>query len=339
MRKWMVVALCAGLWATPVLADVSKSPGTAHNKLEKTEALSWPLPWKAGTTLTYDETYESTKRKGERVERISGATTTQISVVKADEQGFLQRWRWSAGGYRFDNIDPAQQAILNGLAGALKGVPLDVRLDRDGAFESIANIEQFQPVIREHLEKALKAGVTEAAAKANANPQKLAEANARLAPMLEMLSGKEFVSGLLSKSPQAYNFMGAGGLVLDEEVEYEDLGQNPFGGEPIPMLGKIKVSRKVDAPGFVEAHWTVTLHPTKSVPIFTEAVKKLLGSVAPEQSDAVSKAMPKSIDISTEVTFLIDTATGIVHRMARAERKNIGDKQETESTTLTLRKQ
>lgn len=328
MGKWMAAVLLAVACAAPLQAQ--------NNRHNNDIALDWPLPWRAGVVLTYDETSESSKRKGDKVERSSATVTTRVSIVRADETGFLQRWQWSDGSYRFDDTDPAEQAMVRSLAAAFKDVPLDVRLDREGAFLSIANIGQFQPAMRELLGKAVREAAAGRVAQANAEEKAATERG--LAAMLDTITGEAFVSAMLSKQPQAFNFMGAGGLVVDQLVEYEDEGQNPIGGAPFPMLGTILVSHAADAPGFVEAHWTVKLHPVKSVPVIADTVAKLFGDALPAGTDAaVRKALPKTIDIGTDTTYLIETATGIVHRMVRIERKNIADRQETETTTLRLR--
>ena len=141
-----------------------------------------------------------------------------------------------------------------------------------------------------------------------------------------------------TKGPGPLAALAANREVVDQLVEYEDEGQNPIGGAPFPMLGTILVSHVADAPGFVEARWTVKLHPVKSVPVIADTVGKLFGDTLPAGTDAaVREALPKTIDIGTDTTYLIETATGIVHRMVRIERKNIADQQETETTTLRLR--
>lgn len=340
MRKSIVAALFAVLTVTPALAEVPKKADKPIVPA-KQEAPTWPLPWKPGAKLVYDERSETVERKDGKTERMASTATATISAVRADGDGVVQRWQWSDYHYTFENIDATTEAVVRGLADALGNVPLDVRLDKDGNFAAVLNAAAFQPVIREHLGNSFRAGVVKAAADAQEKPtpEALAKLDTQLAPMLDMMSSEAFVTTLLSKEPQAFNFMGAGGITLNEEIEYDDQGQNPVGGEPIPMIGRLKVS-PAQQQGFVEVHWTLDMDPERAAAIIGDVAQKLLGEKA-EASDkaALSKAMPKTVDIGTNTTFLIDTATGIVHRMVRVERKNIGDKQESESTTLVLRKQ
>lgn len=327
MGKWMAAVLLAVACALPAQAQ--------NNRHNNDLPLDWPLPWRAGVALTYDEVHESSKRRGDQVARSSATATTRVSIVQADEDGFLQRWQWSDGHYRFDGVDPAEQAVVQGLAAALKDVPLDVRLDREGAFLGIGNIGQFQPVMRELVGKAMR-GAAAGRAAAGTDQQVVER---EVAAMLDVLTSEAFVSAMLSKQPQAFNFMGAGGLVVGQQVEYEDAGQNPTGGAPFPMLGTVLVSHAADAPGFVEARWQLKLHPVKAVPVIADSVGKLFGNALPAGTDAaVREALPDTVDIGSDTTYLIETATGIVHRMVRTERKNIADRQETETTTLRLRR-
>lgn len=340
MRKWIVAALCAAIWVTPVLADVSRK-ADAPNVPARQEAPTWPLPWKPGAKLVYDERTESVERSDGKVERMASTSTATISVPRADGDGVVQRWQWSDIHYTFENIDATTETAARGLADALANMPLDVRLDKDGNFAAVLNTADFRPVIREHMGKAFRAGMAKAAAdaKEKPDPELMAKLDAQLAPMLEMMSSETFVTTLLSKEPQAFNFMGAGGVALNEEIEYDDQGQNPAGGEPIPMIGRLKVSPSQQK-GFVEVHWTLDMDPEQTAAVIGDVARKMLGNEATaDDKAAVSKAMPRTVDIGTDTTFLIDTATGIVHRMVRVERKNIAEKQETESTTLTLRKQ
>lgn len=329
MRHWLASMACVLACALPVQAG--------NNRHNNDVALTWPLPWRAGVQLTYDETTESSKRRGDKLEHASASATTRVSIVRADGEGFLQRWQWSEGSYRFDNAGTTDQAVLRSLEAALQGLPLDVRLDREGAFLSVANLDQFQPVIRELLGKAMR----EAAAPATGSKIDAAD-EARLQrgldAMLATLTSEAFIAATLAKQPQAFNFMGAGGLVVGQQVEYEDTGQNPIGGAPFPMLGTILVTHAAGKPGFVEAQWTVKLHPTKAVPVIADTVSRMLGAALPEgAAAAMRQALPKSVDIGSDTTYLVDTATGIVHRMVRIEHKNIADRQETQTTTLRLR--
>ena len=220
-------------------------------------------------------------------------------------------------------------------------MPLDVRLNQDGNFSAVLNTADFQPVIREHMDKAFRAGMAKAAAdaKKKPDPELMAKLDAQLAPMLDMMSSEAYVTTLLSKEPQAFNFMGTGGVALNEEFEYDDQSRNPVGGEPVAMIGRLKVSPSQQK-GFVEVHWTLDMDPEQAAAVIGDVAQKMLGDkAAADDKASVGKSVPKTVDIGSDTTFLIDTATGIVHRMVRVERKNIGDKQETESTTLTLRKQ
>ena len=136
-------------------------------------------------------------------------------------------------------------------------------------------------------------------------------------------------------TPAQLNALLAGGMVPGQVYEIEDLGENPLGGDPYPMLGNVRVTVDAADPRFLNAEWKIALHPTKSAPLLWAAVEKLTGTPFPAE---LRQGLPRQIDVHTELDVRIERATGIVQRMHRVETRKIMDSLETKTTTMTLRR-
>ncbi len=76
-----MMCVCA-LLAGPALAQTEKASDELH----------WPLPWRAGVVLEYDQQYESTNRRDGKDFTVTGTDVLELRIMRADEAGFVQRW-------------------------------------------------------------------------------------------------------------------------------------------------------------------------------------------------------------------------------------------------------
>jgi len=300
--------------------------------------ITWPLPWKAGTTLVYDKT-TVTDKQAKGISKIRNySDTTTISIVQARDDGFLQRW--TSHDIRTDSpgASPAELAIEREAVQRMSAIPLDVQLDGQGLFVRIANLGELQPIYREVLRLGMELGIARSTAQiadAAQREQAIAKARAATVPTLERMASEAVLNNLVAPQPLSYNYFAVGGMVPGQVYEIEDLGENPLGGEPYPMLGSVLVNADPADPRFLIAEWKIVLHPQKSAPLLWAAVEKLTGTPFPAE---LRQGLPRQINVHTELSVRIERATGIVQRLRRVETRQIQDNREVKTTTLELRR-
>lgn len=300
--------------------------------------ITWPLPWKIGTTLVYDKT-TITQKQSKGVSKVRNySDTTTISIVQARQDGFLQRWTSHDIKTESSGVTPAEQAIEREGVQRLSAIPLDVELDGQGLFVRIGNLSSLQPVYRDVVRLGMELGIARSAAGITDDAQReqaIAQARAAGAATLERMTSEPVLNNLVAPQPLSYNYFAVGGMVPGQVYEIEDLGENPLGGDPYPMLGNVRVTVDAADPRFLNAEWKIALHPTKSAPLLWAAVEKLTGTPFPAE---LRQGLPRQIDVHTELDVRIERATGIVQRMRRVETRKIMDSLETKTTTMNLRR-
>jgi hypothetical protein len=301
-------------------------------------ALSLPLPWKPGLVLEYDSENIEASRQGDVARETRSTAITTVSIEQARTDGFLQRWSSRDGNVVFSGVPESEQRLLRQTAAAMGDLSLDIGLDATGAVTDIVNLQALLPPFRKAMQEAMQLGLDESL-KAITDPvqrdKAATEANAKMAQLLDAMAGERVLRNLLIETPGAYNFFAGGGLELDADYEYAEQGDNPFGGDPFPMLARMRLSYDPDDAELLIAHWSSRLDPEKSAPILWAAVEKILQSPLPAEE---RKGLPKQIDIHTEIDYRIERATGIVHFLRMTVTRAIADRSKVKTVTLRLRR-
>lgn len=331
MKRWIpvVFALTASIALVWSLAakEYSKAPA---------EAVDWPLPWAKGVSLDYDAS-------GERIIEVKGVgnrvvTTgvTRIRIIGEDAQGFVQSWATLDSDTRYEKVSDAGQLMLQELAASMGDMPLEVRLAPDGSYAGIANLDlihkRFSAVAKPQFERIL----------ANGGKPMAQGVRAGLQNVFDLLTTRQVLEMQLSTVPAAYNFVSRGGLVLEQEYQYEDQGPNPQGGEAYPMTGRMTLHKDELHEGWLLMEWSLGIDRERGGEILSAAARSLLGDAfladgGKDAQDAIAQ-MAGNIDIGSSTRFRIDPATGIVQWMQLVQRKRVGDRNEVRTATLTLRK-
>lgn len=300
--------------------------------------IEWPLPWRAGVVLEYDQQYTSTDRRDGRDHTVSATDVVRISIVRADEDGYVQRWVSTDPAYDLTAMPEEMRLAVGTAAEAFRDLPMDVRLDAEGAYVGVLDVAALQSRYREALEQAF------ADVAGRADPALPAETRALLSKMTDALTAPAVIEQQFAELPAAYNFVAGGGLAPEVEYRYDDTGTSPLGGESIAMRNRMSLAA-TDDPDVYALHWRIEPDNAAITAIIRRFVDDLmqdqLKAAGPEQEAAYATAMAelgKRADFNTTVTYLVDGTTGVVQRMEHVQVKRIGNKDETSRTVLTRRR-
>lgn len=298
--------------------------------------LAWPLPWKTGLVLDYDKSTVTSKqvRGVEKIRRYSDVT--RISIVSAGADGYLQRW--SSRDVSIDNpgAPPAELAAERDAVQRMSALPMDVRLDAQGLFSRISNLEALQPVYRQIVQQGMERGILQSVAGIAdplAREQALAKARAGNAAALERATSVAVLGNQMTPQPLSYNYFAVGGMVAGQRYEIEDMGES-LTGEPLPMLATVRVIEDPDDKRYLVGQWTLAPHPRKAAALLWANLETLTRTPVPA---AQKQGLPPQLDVRTDLMVRIERATGIVHSLRRVETKQVLDSREVKTTIMQRR--
>lgn len=327
-------ALLAMAWGGAIAQD-----GEDAADAGATAAITWPVPWRAGVRVEYDQTYRSESVRNGTTVLVTGSDRTSVEIVRADTGGFVQRWTshspkldTSALPAEMADMGGTMQAALNAMA----GIALDVRLDPEGTYQGIANLDE----VHAQYSAALRSMFASLVEKASANEA----ARDTLENVLDMLTARAVMEQQLGEQPAAYNFVAGGGLELDAQYTYDDEGTSPIGGKPIRMKNRMQLTQAQD-PDFYALRWEVEPDLEATTAMIEQAARQMMApqleqadaQAAPE-FDAALKSLRGNARFATTVDYLIHRDNGIVERMQHVQVKRFGQKDDTTTTTYQRRR-
>jgi hypothetical protein len=299
--------------------------------------VEWPLPWQAGTTLEYDHAYASTNRRDGQDYTIKATDVTRISVERADSDGYVQRWVSTDPTYDLSALPEQARLAITAAAEALRDLPLDVRLDADGAYLGLLDVETLRKQYREAMEASF------ARIMAPHAEQLPADAEALIVRMIDTLTAPAVVEQQFAEIPAAYNFIAGGGLSPGVEYAYEDQGVNPLGGESIAMHNTLAMS-VADRQGVYEVRWRIEPDVHALALAIERAAGEMLGDALASAGEAqqaeaaeTMAAARRDAEFTTTVTYRVEASSGVVQRMEHVQVKRFGNKDETTTNVLTLK--
>lgn len=302
------------------------------------DQVEWPLPWQVGTTLEYDHAYVSTNRRDGQEFTIKATDVTRISVERADREGYVQRWVSTDPKYDLSALPEQARLAITAAAEALRDLPLDVRLDAEGAYQGLLDLETLRQQYREAMETSFER-IMEPHAE-----QLPADAEAMIARMIDTLTAPAVVEQQFAELPAAYNFIAGGGLSPGVEYAYEDQGVNPLGGEAIAMHNTLTMS-DTDRQGVYEVRWRIEPDIQALALAIERAAGQMLGDALASASEAQQAEAAETMatarrdaKFSTTVNYRVDASSGVVQRMEHVQVKRFGNKDETTTNVLTLRR-
>lgn len=331
--RWVVAAATLALCATGAAAE--KRSFSKTSSLPDPDALSWPVPWKPGMVLVYDQHHESERVEGEHVLRMTGTDVVELRLSGRGDGGWVQRWIGRDPRLQADGLPPQVEKMMAAAVVSFRDLPIDVALNASGHFENVANLPDVQPRYRRALQGMFDTLLAELKGKPGAD-----QAEVMFARMVDTASSPAVLESQLGETPAAYNFVTSGGLVPGRQYDYDDEYANPIDGELIASRNSLLLTRAADEPGAVDVRWTVRPDPEGTTAAVMRFVERTMpaSAMTDTERDAFAAKLKADAEFVTEVSYRVDPASGIVQRMELVQRKHFAGKREKERTTLVLRR-
>lgn len=339
-KGWNRLAVVAMMLASclPLSAKEKQAPSKTAS-IPEPDALEWPLPWKPGMVLTYDQHYTSEEAKDDVSVRVTATDVVELRMTPRVGGGWVQSWTGREPKLHSEGLPPQLHRMMAAAVESFRDLSIEVALDAEGHFENIANLPDVQPRFRRTLQGMFDGMLAEMKGKPGSD-----EAEVTFARMVDAMSAPAVLESQLGETPAVYNFVSGGGLAPDRQYDYADEYANPLDGEMIASANTLRLTRPADAAHLVDVHWIVRPDLDGITGVITRFVDRTLqGQAQAKAQDEKARAkmvaaLRDGAEFVTEVTYRVDPASGLVQRMDMVQRKRFGVKQETERTTLQLRR-
>ena len=243
-------------------------------------------------------------------------TAVTVKVLSASARGFIVEWR--PGRSSIDGpgatIDPA----LMTAAQLVGDVSMKLTLGADGEFEGVENEAELLPKLQSLIDVVVRENVKTMSAE---------EADRFRAFMKQMLPPAVLVT-MISKDAETYLSMYGVALARGESVEAQLEQPNPFGGDPIPAVLKVRMSEVTADAATLDS--STTFDPVALTRFTLGLIEKSAGQKAPEE---VAKMRLELID-SGKVVF--DRKLGLIRDVDVTRGMAFGPAKRTERLRITL---
>ena len=298
--------------AAAVLCVLSVPAFAADDVAAEAPKVKWVLPWKADTALTYEVEDVDTQVRGGKTTRYRTTSTAHVAIKEVKKDGFLQTWKYE--GSKFDLLE-GDQALrpmfeqVQASAKALEAATLEVKLDKDGMFAGLRNLDavtrQLHAVMGPVMLVAAEAQVAQIESEQEREAAR-AKLKADMGGAFDKVFTPAVVEGMVTRRIQDY--VGFHGLELEPDQAYELDTElpNPAGGAPFPAKLQFSMSVDEEDPDDLYVSYDMVVDPEKAAAAAMGVAEKLAGRKIDEK-DAV-----KSVDITDEGLFVVHRPTGIV---------------------------
>lgn len=288
-------------------------PAFAAEEAAEAPKVKWVLPWKAGTALTYEmEDLESQETPGKKSSHRT-TSTTHVAIAEANDDGFLQTWKFEDSKIEVlegDEMTRQMMAQLEASARALENVALEVKLDREGMYTGLRNLDTVTQQLRELMTPVMTlAGEAELAKIKDEKARQAAREKAKPAvqAMMETLLAPAMVEGMVTRRIQDY--LGFHGLELEPDQAYEVDTElpNPLGGAAFPAKLQFSMSVADDEPDDLYVSYDLVIDPEKVAAAAKDVVTRIAGKDAGIAKDAI-----QGVEVGDEGLFVVHRPTGVV---------------------------
>ena len=283
--------------------------------------ISLPVPWKEGMQLHYRSRSSNEKVKGKLHTRIQTQDTTELSILEAGPQGFVQQWRSLAPEVAVtgdgDQVANERQ-VAQALVARFRALPMQAELDEKGAYRGLRNWQQLGAAMREVMLPVL---VAQNAARKDLAGTKRDELQAMLAPALERLTTQAAVDASLGRQMAIFNYFTAVNIPRGKPLTYEDNLPSPWSSDVIPSRGSFEVVEEDAKAGTVTIRWQQGIDPVKG----RDAVWKVVGALGIRRTDGTgSNGLPKGMVLKDEATVVLSRTSGLPLRLEHRREVALG---------------
>ena len=243
-------------------------------------------------------------------------TAVTIKVLSASARGFVVEWR--PGRSLVDGLGAKIDPALTTAAQLIGDVSLKLALGVDGEFEGVENEAELLPKLQSLIDALVRENVKTMSAE---------EADRFRAFMKQILPPAVLVA-LISKDAETYLSMYGVALARGESVEAQLEQPNPFGGDPIPAVLKLRMSEVTADTATLDT--STTFDPAATAKFTLGLIEKGAGQTVPEE---VAKMRLELIDTG-KVVF--DRKLGLIREVHVTRGIAFGPGKRTERWVITL---
>ena len=283
--------------------------------------VSLPVPWQQGMQLRYRSQSSNEKVKGKLHTRIQTQDTTELSILEAGAQGFVQQWRSLAPEVAVtgdgDQV-AAERKLAQALVARFRSLPMQAQLDAKGAYRGLRNWQELGAAMREVMLPAL---VEQTSARKDMAGTSKQELQGMLAPALERLTSQSAIDASLGRQVAIFNYFTAANIPRGKPVTYEDNLPSPWSSDLIPSRGSFELVGEDAKAGTITIRWKQGIDPVKG----RDAVWKVVGALGIRRTDGTgSNGLPKGMVLKDEATVVLSRTSGLPLRLEHRREVALG---------------
>ena len=274
--------------------------------------VSLPVPWKQGMVVRYRSSSSNEKTKGQLHTRIQTQDLTELRILEADANGFVQQWKSLQPEVAVTGDGDQvvrERKVAKALVARFRSLPIEANLDARGAYRGLRNWEALGAAMREVMLPAL---VEQGAARKDLAGTKPEELQARVAPALDRMTTQAAVDASLGRQAAIFNYFTAAQLARGKKLSYEDNLPSPWSADIFPSKGSFELIEEDARAGTVTIRWQQGIDAAKG----REAVWRMADALGITRSAGVGgDGLPKGMLLKDEATIVLKRDTGLPIRL------------------------
>jgi hypothetical protein len=270
--------------------------------------VSLPVPWKEGMVVRYRSQSSTDKTKGQLHSRLQTQDVTELRILQADANGFVQQWKSLSPEVAVtgdgDQVN-TERKVAKALVARFRTLPIEANLDAKGGYRGLRNWQALGDAMREVMLPAL---VEQSAARKELAGTSKEELQSRLAPVLDRLTSQAAIDASLGRQAAIFNYFTAANIERGKKVTYEDSIPSPWSSDVIPSKGSFELIAEDAKAGTVTIRWQQGLDAGKG----REAIWRMAGALGFDRDKGMGPdGLPKGLVLKDEATVVLERASGL----------------------------
>ena len=272
-------------------------------------AISLPIPWQQGMHVRYKSVSVQEKVRAGKHQRVETRETSALDITRVDREGFVQVWHSENPSVQVTGDTTtiaADRALAEQLLNRFRNLPLQARLDRQGAYKGIVNWQDVAIAMREVMLPML---VRQAHARPDLAKSDEAKLAAMLTPALQRMTGEQAINSTVGRQIALFNYFTAASLAPHKSVSYQDSIASPWSADLIPTTGSFEMTKVDIRTGTVTIVWKQTIDPVKGAAAAWKMVEALAGKPLPKGK--LPAGLPIGLSLVDQATVVLDRKSGL----------------------------
>jgi len=275
--------------------------------------------WREGEKKNY-KMIETRKRMVDGQLRFNYAMNMdiEIEILKILKDGYRISWNYGDEGAKLNDQILETDALIKIVSNILKGYKIIFDADSDFTNYDVQNWQEIKEKYEEMVESIAKEkkknGVDENSINTICNR------------ISSIFSNKEQIEIMCTREARLFFIIYGLDFTETDKIEYEDIIQNPFGGDPFTAKASFTLTEVNTKKGTATIIWNQKFDKEKAGKILEKTIQDLLKEV---DADNIPKGIFESVIIEDEAEFVFDINTGWLRNITHKRLTQIfNDRQE-----------